>query len=77
MKKTKRLLLAAALFGVVSLVAFIFGRLAMTDIYHGEDDLKLEWAVVAGTFLPVLAYHVFAVFVAFHTLRRLGKDRAT
>ncbi len=76
MKKTKRLLLATALFGLVSVVAFIFGRLAMTDIYHGEADLKLEWAVVATTFLPVLAFHLLAIFVSFYALRHLGRNES-
>ena len=75
MKKTKRLLLATALLGLVSLGAFIFGRLAMTDIFHGEADLTLEWNVVSATFLPVLIFHLLAVFAAFYVWRRLEKEK--
>ncbi len=71
MKNLKRLLLATALLGLVSLLAFILGRLAMTDIFHGESDLTLEWNVVSATFLPVLVFHLLTVFVAFYVLRRL------
>lgn len=74
MKNPRRLMLITALCGVVSLAAFILGRLAMTDIYHGEDDLNLEWTVVAATFLPVLAFHILAIFTAFVAMRRLGNS---
>ena len=76
MKKTRRWLLACALLGLVSLAAFIFGRLAMTDIFHGEPDLTLEWKVVSATFLPVLAFHLLAIFVSFHALRNLGRNES-
>ncbi len=74
MKNLKRLLLATVLLGLVSLVSFILGRLAMTDIFHGESDLTLEWNVVSATFLPVLIFHVLSVFVAVYALRRLGRE---
>ncbi|NCQ35673.1 hypothetical protein GW813_11520 [bacterium] len=74
MKNPRRLMLITALCGLLSLVAFILGRLAMTDIYHGEPDLDLEWTIVAVTFVPVLAFHLLAVFAAFVAMRRLGNS---
>jgi hypothetical protein len=60
--------------GLVSLACFILARLAMTDIFHGEPDLDLEWLIVSVTFLPILAFHGFALWFAAASLRR--PDRA-
>ena len=69
MKKLRRLLMTTVVCGVLSLVAFIFGRLAMTDIYHGEPDLTLEWNIVSISFLPVLIFHLLAIVVTWYALR--------
>ena len=55
--------------GVLSLVAGIMGHLALTDIYHAEGDLSLEWNV-----LRVCAV-VLAVFICYTliTLRKILK----
>ena len=60
--------------GIVSLVFFIFGRLAMTDIYHGEPDLSLEWGIVSLTFLPVLVFHLVAVWTGVVIWRHLRQS---
>ena len=69
----KRWLLLIVILGVVSLVAFIFGRLAMTDIFHGEPDLTLEWKVVSATFLPVLIFHLVAIVAGIALLRQISQ----
>ena len=55
--------------GAASLLAGIFAHLALTDIYHGEGDLSLEWNV-----LRVCAL-VLAVFMGYTliTLRDILK----
>lgn len=43
--------------GALSLLAGLFAHLALTDIYHAETDLSLEWnvlrlcAVIIATFI--------------------------
>ncbi len=38
--------------GILSILSAIFGHLALTDIYHGEGDLTLEWSILqAGAFI--------------------------
>ncbi len=32
--------------GVLALLAVLTSHLALTDIYHAEDDLSLEWHVL-------------------------------
>lgn len=45
--------------GILSLVAGGLGHLALTDIYHAQGDLSLEWnllRVFAAIFLTFIAY---------------------
>jgi hypothetical protein len=45
--------------GILSLVAEGLGHLALTDIYHAEGNLSLEWSmlrVFAVIFLTFIAY---------------------
>lgn len=45
--------------GILSLVAGGLEHLALTDIYHAEGDLNLEWnllRVFAAIFLTFIAY---------------------
>lgn len=51
----KRQIRATMTLGALSLVAGIFAHLALTDIYHGEGDLTLEWNVLrAGAVVFVM-----------------------
>ena len=69
MKNIHRLLVASVVFGLVSLGFFILERLAMTDIFHGEPDLTLEWGMVNLSFLPILFFHLLSVVVSLFALR--------
>jgi hypothetical protein len=55
--------------GALSLVAGFASCLALTDIYHGEADLTLEWRIVQ------VAALVFLVFIGstLLTLRRVDR----
>lgn len=59
----------AIILGFLSLVAGIWGHLALTDIYHAESDLSLEWNI-----LRVFAV-VFLIFIGYTllTLRKILK----
>lgn len=49
----------AMILGVLSLIAGVLGHLALTDIYHAEGDLRLEWTMLrlfALTFLIFIGY---------------------
>jgi hypothetical protein len=50
--------------GLVSVLAILTALLALTDIYHGETDVSLEWNVVRVSFLIIMAFHVFALIAA-------------
>lgn len=69
MKRIRRLLVASIVLGIVSLVFFVLERLALTDIFHGESDLGLEWNIVSVSFLPILLFHVVSVVATVAVLR--------
>ncbi len=64
--------LVAMVLGVLSIVAFGFSHLALTDIAHGEPDTSQEWLVVQ------LSAVVFLLFTALSlaTLARVLKSKA-
>ena len=55
--------------GFLSLLMGVLGHLALTDIYHAETDVSLEWNVLRVSAL------VFVVFIGWTliTLRRVLK----
>lgn len=54
----RSIFIATIVVGVISLGTFVLERLALTDIFHGEPDLHLEWKIVNVTLLPVALFHV-------------------
>ena len=73
MKKVRRLMIASAVSGIISFLFFMIGRMAMTDIFHGEPDLSLEWNIVSISFLPILIFHLVSVVAAIMALRQIGR----
>jgi len=75
MKMANRLLVTSVVFGILSFGLFVFERLALTDIYHGEPDLSLEWNIVSISFLPILLFHIISVVAAVVTLRKMSNQK--
>ena len=50
--------------GLVSVLAILTALLALTDIYHRETDVSLEWNVLRVSFLIIITFHVFALIAA-------------
>jgi len=48
MKNLKMKIRATMALGVLSLLAGLVAHLALTDIFHGEAELTLEWNIVRG-----------------------------
>lgn len=57
----------AMVLGFISLAACGISALALTDIGHGEPDLRLEWRALQVAALLIFAFHVAAL----STLRRV------
>ena len=57
--------------GVLSLLAGLATLLALTDIYHGEADVTLEWNIVRICALVLLVFIGMALFTLRRALREL------
>jgi hypothetical protein len=72
MKPIKRNLILTTILAGLSLAALGLGHLALTDIYHGEGDLALEWwllRLAALVFVAFIASTLFLVRGVYKTLR--------
>ena len=56
--------------GMLSLLVVFTAHLALTDIYHGEADVALEWGIVRLCALVVLVF----IGAALMTFRRALKS---
>jgi hypothetical protein len=57
--------------GVLSLLAGLITALALTDIYHGEADVTMEWNTVRTCALVLLVFICTALFTLRRALREL------
>jgi len=72
-EKVRKIFLATIVLGLVSFAAFVLERLALTDIFHGETDLRFEWAIVHMALPPVVLFHLLGIASAVLALFRLGR----
>lgn len=61
MSAYKRQIRMTMTLGVLSILAGIFAHLALTDIYHGEGDLTLEWNVLRACALIIVMFIALAL----------------
>ncbi len=55
--------------GMLSILAGVIGHLALTDIYHGEGDLTLEWSILQAGAVIIFVF----VTASLLTLRKVLK----
>jgi hypothetical protein len=67
--KTKTLLILDRLLALISLAAIILSHLALTDIAHGEPDLRLEWTILRLTAGLLLIFIIFTLLLVGHFKR--------
>ena len=71
MSQLKNQIRATMALGILSILAGILGHLALTDIYHGEGDLTLEWSILqAGAFI-IFAFVVSSLLVLRKALKAM------
>ena len=63
----KKLIQSTMVLGILALLAGILGHLALTDIYHAETDLSLEWNVLRACAVVILIFIGSSLF----TLKRV------
>ncbi len=57
--------------GILALLAGAFAHLALTDIYHGETDVTLEWRIVQVCALVILLSVITTLVVLGRVLRQI------
>jgi hypothetical protein len=72
MKNLKMQIRAVIVLGIVSLLAGLFAHLALTDIYHGEVDVTLEWGVVRVCAVVFAAFVGASLFTLIRALKVVG-----
>jgi len=58
--------------GVLSLLAGLMTHLALTDIYHGEADVTLEWNIVRTSACLLIVFIGMAMYSLGRVLKGLG-----
>jgi len=53
MKKLRMWAQISWVLGILSVIALLACMAALTDIYHGEQDVRLEWTIVRLGFLVI------------------------
>ncbi|MFZ5809945.1 MAG: hypothetical protein ACOY16_11745 [Chloroflexota bacterium] len=72
MKRLKIYINLDTILGGICLLALGFCHLALTDIYHGDENVALEWNIVRIT---ILLFTLFVV-TTFWTLHQVNKTLA-
>jgi hypothetical protein len=62
--------------GVLALLAVLTSHLALTDIYHGEGDLSLEWSVLRVSFGVIVGSQIATLITLTKVLRRNAQTGA-
>jgi len=57
--------------GILSLLAGLLSHLALTDIYHAEENLSLEWNVLRISALVLVLFIGSSLFTLGKALKRL------
>ena len=74
MKKLRIWATVALTLGILALVVLFLMHLALTDIYHGEEDACLEWAILRLGFF-VIFFLIIATFVCTGLVLRYFRDK--
>ena len=57
--------------GMLSILAGFFGQLALTDIYHGEGDLTLEWRILQAGAVIIFVFVVTSLLMLKKVLKAM------
>jgi Na+/proline symporter len=75
MKKLRIWATVTLTLGILALVVLFFMHLALTDIYHGEENASLEWGILRLGFL-VIFFLIVATFVCTGLVLKYFRDRS-
>jgi uncharacterized membrane protein YcjF (UPF0283 family) len=75
MKKMRLQVVVVMALGILVLLAVFFCHLALTDIYHGEPDVSLEWNIVQIAALIILIFIGSSIFTFGRILKVLNNKK--
>ena len=70
--RIKRWVWISLVLGLLALLAVMISHLALTDIYHGEEDVSLEWNVLRLCFGVIVLFQIVALITLTKVLRSSG-----
>jgi len=74
--RTKRWVWTSLVLGLLALLAVMISHLALTDIYHGESDVSLEWNVLRLCFGVIVLSQLVALITLTKVLRAWSRPVA-
>ncbi len=69
MRKIKRHSMLTLILSGFSILALIISHLALTDIYHGEEDVSLEWLILRISAVIFLIFIISTIFTLTQVLK--------
>ena len=74
MKKLRIWASVALTLGILALVSLFFMHLALTDIYHGEENASFEWTILRLGFFVIFCL-IVATFICTGLVFRQFRDK--
>ena len=75
--RNERWMKASVGLGVLALIAVASNHLVLTDIYHGEADVSLEWNVLRVGFAVIVVSQVTSLVTLTRMLRNAQRAHTT
>jgi hypothetical protein len=69
MTRTRQYAKISLVLGIISVIALLPIHLALTDIWHGEGDVTMEWSVVRFGILAIATFQIAALLTLVNVLR--------
>ena len=76
MPKLKTQVAVTMALGALSLVAGLLSHLALTDIYHGEAEVTLEWSIVRACAAVLFVFIAMAMLTLGRVMSVLSRTSA-
>ena len=69
MTKVKKYAVTTLILSGLSILALVFSHLALTDIYHGGENLVLEWSLLRIAAIVFIAFITSTIFTMKQVLK--------
>ncbi|MCP4021597.1 MAG: hypothetical protein GY729_07130 [Desulfobacteraceae bacterium] len=73
MVQIKKYAVITIILAIVSMIMLGISHLALTDIYHGQEDLSYEWAFLRISALIFIVFIISTIFTLQKVLKLTGE----